>query len=599
MRSQLVYAAVAAILVPAAAIATEDGPVRQPEVVVTARRMPTAVDQTLAAVSVITREQIEASGTGDLLELLRSQAGIDIARGGGIGQQTSVFLRGSASNHVTVLIDGVRVAALSTGAYAFEHLPLDQVERIEIVRGPRAALYGSDAIGGVIQIFTRRPGGIDASLVAGSHGTRGAAAGWGRRTSRGGFGLRAGILDSDGFSAQGPDGFAFDPDDDGFLSRHLSLDAHRDLGTQTVTFNALGLDDAVEFDQGRSDVRQHSAAATLSGPLAPGWDHQLVLGQSRETLVTPDFFSRFDSRRAQLDWLHAVDVRSGSLMFGASVLDEHGVSIDTFSGTARFDVERDNRAAFVDWRGGAGAHDYELAARYDDNSAFGGQSTFQGAWGWQPADDWRVFASYGEGFRAPNFNELYSPGFGGLFAGNPGLQAERSRSYELGLKLAPGGEPQLGFHLFRTDIRDLIDFSGPQFMAINVRRARIDGAELQWHRDLAEWRLDASATWQQALDRDSGQRLLRRPDRKAALALARSFGARLELGLEGYAASSRPEFGGALPGYGLLAVTARYRPVSRWTLGARIENLLDRDYALARGFQTPGRTVMLRLHYQH
>src|SRR6185295_7360273 len=120
----------------------------QPTIEVTASRVAETVDASLADVSVITRSEIEASVAPDLLELLRLQPGVDVVRTGGAGQQTSVFLRGSNSNHVLVLVDGVRVASANTGAFAFENLPLDAVERIEIVRGPRASYWGSDAIGG-------------------------------------------------------------------------------------------------------------------------------------------------------------------------------------------------------------------------------------------------------------------------------------------------------------------------------------------------------------------------------------------------------------------------------------------------------------------
>ncbi len=177
-----------------------DAATRQPVVVVTATRHAQTIDDSLAGVSVITREDIDRAATRDLVDLLRLQTGIDIVRSGGLGQQTSLFMRGSNSNHVLVLIDGVRIASANTGGYAWENLPLGQIERIEIVRGPRAAQWGSDAIGGVIQIFTRRGEGLDVTTLVGSHRTAGAEAGWGHRQPGHGYRLRVGYLDSEGFT---------------------------------------------------------------------------------------------------------------------------------------------------------------------------------------------------------------------------------------------------------------------------------------------------------------------------------------------------------------------------------------------------------------
>lgn len=575
---------------------------RQPTVLVTATRTPVSADAALAHVSVITREDIEASATVDLVALLRRQAGIDIARGGGTGQQSSVFLRGSNSNHVLVLVDGVRVSSVNTGGYAWEHLPLEHIERIEIVRGPRAALYGSDAIGGVIQVFTRRPHGPEASVAAGNHDTTEIAAGIGAGGGHGRIGVRVSRLDSGGINAQRPDGFAFDPDDDGYDRRTLAMDASVGLGAQRVAVDGLATRASVEFDQGESELRNHGLAVALEGPLGAAgdgasWQHRLLLSGNRETLETPAFLERLDSRRRQVDWQHTLAVGSAELLFGASYLQERGTSTATFDGSRNFHQRRSNRAGFAAVRQQAGAHDLELALRHDRSSVFGGQTTGQAAWGVQLGDATRLHASHGRGFRAPTFNELFSPGFGGLFAGNPQLRPERSRSTEAGLRHRVGAG-SLSAHAFRTDVHDLVDFTGEDFQAINVRRARIDGVELGAAFDAGAWRLEASATWQDPRDRDSGAALLRRPARKAAASLARRFAGGARLAIAGYAASSRPEFGGRLPGYGLLGISGSWPLRDGLALDAGIENLLDREYTLVDGFNTPGQTVLLRLRWE-
>ena len=596
IRVPALVAGVLLCLAPGQATAAE--PARQPRVQVTATRAPLPEDQALAHVTVITRADIEAAGGQDVLQLLRTRAGVDLARGGGLGQQASLFLRGNNPNQVLVLIDGVRVASANTGAYAWEHLPLHAVERIEIVRGPRAAVYGSDAIGGVIQIFTRRPDGPEASLAAGSHHTLGADAGFGRRGSDGSFGLRAALLDSGGFNIQRPDGFSFDPDDDGFESRSLSVYGERSLGDQVMGFTGLASDDMVEFDQGVTEVDKHSLALDLAGTLGGRWEHRLLLAGARETLVTPAFGARLDSRREQADWQHRLPAgRHGELLFGLASTREHGSSVSSFDDSEQFRASRSTRAGYLAWRVAAGAHDIDAALRHDHDSVFGGETTGQLAWGWQAGPDTRLHASHGLGFRAPNFNELYSPGFGGLFAGNPDLAPERSRSSELGLRQRLGAAA-LGVHAFHTRVEDLIDFTGPDFSAMNVHRARVRGVELVFATGHGPWSVEATATWQQPRDLSSGQPLLRRPDRKASVVLAWTGSSGTRLALDGFAAGHRAEFGGALPGYALLSASASWPLARGLALDARLENLFDRDYSLAAGFTTPGRGLLLRLRWE-
>jgi len=218
------------VVLVAASAQAQDAQV-QPTIEVTATRVAETVDASLADVDVITRRDIDASNAPDLLELLRLQAGVDVARGGGAGEQTAVFVRGTNSNHVLVLIDGVRVASSNTGAFAFENLPLDAVERIEVVRGPRASYWGSDAIGGVIQIFTRK---LDAPHIAASYGSYRSAdgsAGMGHWSETGGFSVQFGARHVGGFSAtnpgicNGPDDpyCIYNPDDNGYHNHDLEF----------------------------------------------------------------------------------------------------------------------------------------------------------------------------------------------------------------------------------------------------------------------------------------------------------------------------------------------------------------------------------------
>lgn len=565
-------------------------------VIVTAARLPQPLSQTLAAVSVIDREAIEASASVDLLDLLRRVPGLDIVRGAGLGQQTSVFLRGSNSNHSLVLIDGVRVASLGTGAYAWEQLPLARIERIEIVRGPRAALWGADALAGVIQIFTRRQEAAQGAVQAGNHATYAADWNQGWRSGQGGFGLALGRLDTRGTNASTPAHWQFDPDRDGARFDHAGLWGEARLGGQQLRAGLLHNEGDVEFDRGRSSTRQQVAMLALEGELAPRWSHHLSLGGHRDRLDTPDSFSRYLSRRTQMDWRQQVDAgRRGHLNLGLSWLQEHGRQVDTGGGRDVYRQSRQNRALSLAWQGQWQRHVFELSGRHDHSSLYHGTSSFAAAWGVQAGAGWRFSASWGQGFRAPTMNELYSPGWNGDYAGNPELSPERSRSVELGLDLDAGQAGDFALHLFRTDIGQMIDFSGPRWQAINIARARIDGAELEWHWQSRHWDLQANATWQDARQGKRGEALLRRPARKASVLFERRFESGLRLGLEGMAVSDRPDFGVRLPGYGLLSLRAEYALGRQWRLQGRVENLLDREYVLVHGYATPGMTALLSL----
>lgn len=571
----------------------------QPAIVVTATRQAQTVDAALADVTVITRADIEASGAPDLSDILRTQAGIDIARSGGAGEQTSVFLRGANSNHVLVLVDGVRIASTGTGGVDFSLLPLDAVERIEIVRGPRAAYWGSDAIGGVIQVFTRRLDGPRAALRYGSYDDASASVGIGDWGERDGYSVQVGARHVRGFSAQNPEGFSYDPDHDGLRNRNLAARGELKLGAQTLSASALFNDSINQFDQGTSHTIEQDLSAALAGDVTTRWYQRFSIGSARDDLATPDFFSLFRSRRQSATWLNIFSLSPNqSLTTGIEHVHERGENLDTFAHTDIYAVSRDNNALFAGWSGHLQRFDWELAARRDRNSVFGGATTGSGAVGWRVAPALRFTASLGQGFRAPSLNEQYSPGYGGLFAGNPDLRPERSHSAELGAEWTPRQALSLKLAAYRTRVDDLIDFTGPLFRAENTARARIDGVELETHWQHAGWTFAGNATRQDARDAATGRRLLRRASRKGDALLTRRVGPGVEAGLELYAEGPRPEFGGPLPGYALVNARLNIVLSRAWQLHLRAENLADRRYSLIRGYNTPGRSAWIELAWQ-
>ena len=596
-----------------AASAHADDAQVQPTVEVTASRVAETSDASLADVSVITRTDIERSGSQDLIDLLRLQAGVDVARTGGAGEQTSVFLRGTNSNHVLVLIDGVRVASSNTGAFAFENLPLDAVERIEIVRGPRASYWGSDAIGGVIQIFTRQLNGPRLAASYGSYRDADGSVGYGMRSEAGGFSVQLGARHVGGFSATNPgicngpnDPYCiFNPDDNGFQNHSIVAQGDVRVGPQTLSASGFRSVGTQNFDNGASDGISHtldqSLGANLAGAISDTWQHRLSIGTSREDIETPAFEEAYRSTREQVSWTNDIALSAAQhIVGGFDYVHDHGVSIDTSGFGAPYDVTRDNAGVFGGWRVRDGALDSELSGRYDHYDAFGGAFSGSGALGWTFTDALRLSASYGTAFRAPNLNELYSPGYGGLFNGNPDLDPERSRTAEVALDWHPDLHNRFDVRAFSTRIHDLIDFSGGStFQAINIDHAAIDGVELAHTWRASDWTLDSNATWQDPRDDDTGAQLVRRPKQKFDTLLDRAFGDRVHAGVEFFASGKREDVGNiTLPGYALVNLRASLALAATWSVSLRLENLFDRDYELAHGYNTPGRAGYVQIAWQ-
>lgn len=593
-RHSLAAAVLAAVAFPSQPVVAAERESRLPPIQVTASRVELGIDDTLASVSVITREDIADSQAPDVLELLRRVPGIDLSRTGGPGSATAVFLRGTNSTHVLVLIDGVRVASVNTGSFAWEHLPVDQIERIEIVRGPRATYWGSDAIGGVISITTRRAEGPQASLRAGRWDRIGLHAGWGFADEASSLSISAGGESVGGYNATRPGNFSFDPDADGYDNRNLSLRGSHALGSQVLGFTAYATRADVDFDRGETTVDTDSLALSLRGELADRWTHEAVLGHGRETLDTPVFAQRFDTERTQLDWIHRVAL-GGSIrtVFGYNGLDERGGNRNTTTGRDAYRQSRRNHALFASLLGEPAPLHWELALRRDDSSQFGGANTAQAAAGFA-FDGGRIYASWGQGFRAPNFNELYSPGFGGSFAGNPDLEPERSRSLEVGASFALG-DNEFSVATYDTEVRNLIAFQGERFRAVNVNRAEIDGIEARWQRDFGPVEVGVDLARLDAVDARTGLQLLRRPEHKAGVDLGLPVGDSGRLGLGWQYVSERRDVGGSLSGYTLADLRYAHDLGRGFTLGARLGNAFDRDYVLARGFATPRREWQLTL----
>lgn len=581
------------------------------DVVVTATRTAVGTNAALAPVEVIDRAQIERSQARSLPDLLRGRAGISMSNQGGAGKLTTLFMRGSESDHVLVLIDGVRVGSATSGLVSFQDLPIDLIERVEIVRGPRSSLYGSEAIGGVIHIFTRRDqSGLAprAHVGTGSHDLREFGAGVGARGERGWFGADYAYRQTDGINAcdvATPSPFAGcfisepQPDRDGYRNTALSLRG----GTQfnaawSLEAHATRAEGESDFDGdfvNRSETVQQIVGGTLRWRATDTLDLQLTAGRNKDAsdnLLNGLFQSYFDTDRDSA-------TLQGDLSLGGDQLLTLGLDwlrdrVD--SGTPFKETSRGNRAAFAQYQGSLGEHALQASIRRDDNDQFGQHTTGAAAWGLNIARDWRITAGYGTAFKAPTFNELYYP-----FFGNPALRPEESATWEAGLRYT-GRRFNARLDAFHTDVDDLITFDIDLLLPNNIQRARMRGAEVGIDMELMQWTVDASASF---LDTENlsgfnaGNELPRRARSSARVDLDRRFGD-FGVGLTGVAEGARHDDVGntrRLPGYATFDLRAQYTLTPAWLLQARVANLLDRDYETAAFFNQPGREWFVTLRY--
>jgi vitamin B12 transporter len=574
---------------------------------VTANRMARTIDETLAAVTVITREDIQNSQAKDIRQLLDGTQGVTMSSNGGLGKATGIRLRGTDSKHVLVLIDGVRVGSATLGTTAFQDIPLAQVERIEIVRGPRSQLYGADAVGGVIQIFTRkgRAGeGISAEAEYGSHNTRRVALGVAGGRERVDYSLRVADLRSDGFSALKNN----NPDEDGYNNRSISGHlGYRLSDEMKLSITALRATGENEYDSawGPTDLYDTDfVQQAVSGKLeyAPGeiWDITLAAGESRDettNFTNGSFDSAFDTKRRQFSWQNDIALSDESVLtLGFDFLR------DQVEGTSSYSVnQRDNRAWFAQYQTMLGLNDLVIGLRHDDNESFGDHNTGNIAWGRELTENLRLVASYGTGFRAPTFNDLFYQDPWGS-SGNPNLTPEESQSVELSLR----GRPSWGewnINLFRTDIEGLIDWVEIApfiYQPQNVDQARIDGLEAGVSTELADWRLGANLTLLDPRNRTTGKLLTDRSERTLRFDIDRAFGttevgATLQARSHSYSNATNTLGTG---GFATLDLRVARHLSPEWTLRGQIRNLFDRDYETVRTYNTGGREFFVSVHYE-
>ena len=580
-------------------------------VVVTATRIASPADSLSSDTTVITAAQLANGNAQTLGEALQHVPGVQFSRAGGFGQTASLYLRGANANQTLVLIDGQRAGSLSQGGTSFDLIPLSMIDHIEILRGPASGLYGSDAVGGVVQIFTKRGSNTPHAYGSASYGsdhTNTLAAGLSGQAGDTRFSADFSHKASQGFNQTRPSSpFYYEPDRDGYQQKSASFDLSHYINQN----NELGarvyyIQSDAAFDSGGAPANpwlretQSNAQLYSRNQISTDWLSVLTVGQSADQShsdaqdfnTLANYTARFDTRQKQANWSNTLTSSSGKWLLALDYLDE------TLSSTNAYAISsRNNKAGVVGWQNDYGQHHFQANARLEDNSQFGHQTTGSVGYALHFVPQWQFTANAGTSFHAPTFNDLYFDC--GYVCANPNLQAETGRAFDLGLRWQAGSF-NTSLVVFENRIHNLIVLdANNNYIPQNLSDARIVGATLATQGHWAGLDLGGSLTRQNPEDQNSGNLLPRRARWLADATLAQDLGQwRWNVGMN--AAGRRYDDAAnqhAMGGYAAFDLGLNYRLSKTWQAGLRVNNVFDRDYELVRDYNIQGRAWFVTLSY--
>lgn len=581
-----------------------------PAVVITATRTPVRADQTVADVTVLTREDLDRVNGRTLTEVLAQQPGLQLTANGGLGKTSSVFIRGLEARHVLLLVDGVRYGSATTGMPELDNLPLGDIDRIEIVRGPLSSLYGSDAVGGVVQVFTRRASAtestrLNGAVTAGSHRYGQASGGLSFNDGVWSGVVQALHTENGGFSATNPraEFGNYNADPDGFrqnaasASLGLKLPQGWQVGAHLLSVDAVsGYDDGAGTDA-RSGLRTRVLSADASGEVASGWRTQLRIARSAndyETIATASPYTDLGTIatvQQQLSWENTVRLPVGALL----VVAEH-LKQKVAKPGGNYDItNRTVNSLALGYNATVGAHTVQASLRHDRNSQYGHPTTGTVGYGLALMEGLRATAQVGTSFVAPSFNQLYWPSYG-----NPKLAPEKGKHAEIGLRYTTGPH-QLSATVFGNRIRGYITQGANP---VNLPYAQSNGVSVGYDGQLGPVKVGAAVdhlTPKNDTDASANQgKLLPRRARNAA-----KLSADVDLGAWTVGAGAQAyshRFNDTankqrLAGYATVDLHAQWQFERDWALSARLNNVANTAYETALGYNQPGRELYVTLRY--
>lgn len=585
-------------------------------IVVTANRIDTAAKDVLASVTVINRQEIEQKQYASLLEALNSVPSIAISNSGGAGKISSISIRGTSNRHVLVLVDGQKVGSATLGETAFEHFPISHIERIEIVRGARSGIYGSEAVGGVIQIFTRKNNDSNSikafgAATIGSHQSYQGNLGLSATSDKAWATLNIATEFTDGFNATNIQQTQ-DLDKDGYKNKSASLRTGYSFNDRfKLDAHALMVDAKNDYDYPdwnadttnvHGNIKQNVYGIGANIKPLNAWDLNIKVGRSEDKLDSHDGFpSIINTQRDTINVQNTLTLPANQkVVIGVDY--QH----DKVSGTTNYVIkERDNKGYYAQYITQFNGLNVQGAVRLDDNEQFGDKTTGNIALGYQFNDAIQAYASYATAYKAPTFNDLYWPS-----AENPTLVPEESKNYEIGFK---GSLFNLDWQLngFQNKIENMIVWapnSSGAWVPSNVNKAEIKGVELALGQKLDKLSWNASYTYQDPIhkttDVNTNKQLVLRAKQLAKFSADYDLTDKLSTGLSVYASDKRyinVSNTSYLSGFATADFRISYRILPEFLVQAKLANAFDKTYNTHYSNSTPytqdGRTAWLTFRY--
>lgn len=571
-------------------------------VLVTATRTAQKASDVLSDNVVITSEEIQQSGQSSLVDLLQRKRGVEITRTGGPGTTASVFLRGSTAKQVVLLIDGVRTQSATTGEPTWSAIPLSEIDRIEIVYGPMGSIYGADAVGGVIQVFTKKGAGkprVTASAGAGTYGTNEFSLGVSGSTDgdhRIRYSLNTSKEKSEGFSSTRLGGTGYHPDKDGYTKTSTSgqlgweLAKGHELGFNFMNTRNDGRYDVANFDAYRvSDVDVY--ALTSRNQITSHWTSQVQLSRTYDENMTyaSAIPGKIRTKIAQASWQNDFKIGSDLLQAIVERKTEHAVS-----GTI-INAERSTDSLALAYQLARGVHIGSASVRYDDNSAYGSQVTGSVGYGYHLTSALRVSGSYGTSFRAPTFNDLY-------YSEGRQIRPEEGRNGEIGVYY-DDGSTDFSLAYYRNRLTDMIIYrkctGAGSSCSFNVNEALLTGLSTGVGQRFGNLRLFGTLDLQTPKDLTTNRLVERRARYHGSMGMSYAverytFGTDVTFSGHRFNNSANTQY---LGGYALWNLQATYSFAKDWQIFGRWNNALDKKYELATGYQTPGSNIFVGIRY--
>jgi len=567
----------------------------QSPIIVTATRTAQTVDDSLASVTVITAEQIKQQQPNDLRDLLSSISGIDMTNSGGAGKATSMFMRGTSSSHVLVMIDGIKVGSATSGSIAFQHIPVNQIERIEIVRGPRSSLYGSEAVAGVIQIFTKKGTAEEQANLEigyGSFATKKISAGMSGTSGKTTYSINANHLKTNGFNARNDT----ETDNDGYNNNSVTFNVSHEISkTSSLQLNTMRASGRTAFDgfyNNNDFVQQTTGLQYTVSPLA-NWNMKINASASKDesdNFSGSTFQTQYNTTRTNYSWQNDINIGAIQLLtFGVDFQNDKVDSTTTYNETSR-----DNTGVFIQHQWNGENNDLQTALRHDNNQAFGANNSGNIAWGHNFANKMRLITSYGTAFKAPTFNDLYWPdtGSGG---GDPTLKPEKSETAEIELRNVHSWG-KWSVSAYNTQIDNLISGWPPA----NLNKAEINGFEIRLNAKIAGWDTQTEVSLLDPRDKATNKILQRRSKKSLRIDMDKTSG-QWSTGLsfigQGYRYDDTAN-ANKISGYGIINLRASYAVSKKVSIKWKIENILDKEYETALNYNNAGRSGYISVVYQ-